>query len=289
MANKADFYQKLTSKIIEDLKSGTIPWEKPWFISKAVNAVTGKAYRGINQLNLSVVSADLNLETTDMRFLTFNQAKEKGWKIKKGSKAVAEVVFFSVIEKEPEEARIEKSEEGVTRFPLLKYSSVFHASQVDGIPEPKVLKGFEFEPNELAEKIIKASNVRVIEHPNQAFFSTGDYIGMPDRLKFKTLEGYYGTLLHELAHWTGHPNRLNRGIFNSFGSEEYAREELVAELASVFLCAETGIEYVHGNHTAYIQNWLKVLQNDPMEIKNASTKAIKAVDYLLNLAGIDRE
>lgn len=289
MANKVDFYEKLTNNIITDLQKGVIPWEKPWFVSKAINAATGKAYRGINQLNLAIVSADLMLDSVDMRFMTFNQAKAKGWNIKKGSKAVAEVVYFSVIEKEAENTGAEQAENDLIKFPLLKYSSVFHASQVEGIPEPEPIASFDFEPNALSEKIIQASNAKIIEHSSKAYYSIADYIVIPSRDKFKSLEGYYGTLLHELAHWTGHPSRLDRGMFNSFGSEDYAREELVAELASVYLCAETGIEYVSGNHTAYIQNWVKVLQNDPMEIKRASAKATQAVEYLLKLAVIDRE
>lgn len=75
MASKVDLYDKLTSKIVEDLQNGLITWEKPWFVCKAVNATTGKPYRGINQLNLATVSAELNLDSADMRFLTFNQAK----------------------------------------------------------------------------------------------------------------------------------------------------------------------------------------------------------------------
>jgi len=289
MANRLDFYGKLTNNIITDLQKGGIPWEKPWFVSKAVNVATGKAYRGINQLNLAMVSADLSLNSADMRFITFNQAKAKGWNIKRGSKAVAEVVYFSVIEKEVNTAENEQAEDGSVKFPLLKYSSVFHASQVEGIPNLEPTPSFTFEPNDIAEKIINASNAKVIQHSSKAYFSNADYIAMPSREKFKSLEGYYGTLLHELAHWTGHPSRLNRGVFNSFGSEEYAREELVAELASVFLCAETGIEHVSGNHTAYIQNWVKVLQNDPLEIKRASSRAMQAVEYLLNLAGLNSE
>jgi len=280
---------ELTNKIIAELQTGVVPWEKPWFVSKAINGCTGKSYRGINQLNLAMVSADLNLNNDDMRFVTFNQAKAKGWSIKKGAKSVAKVVYFSVIEKEAENDENGKTEDGSIKFPLLKFSYVFHASQVDGMPEPLKIPKLTFEPNDIAEKIIQVSNAKIVEHSSKAFFSSADFIGIPHRDKFKSLAGYYGTLLHELAHWTGHPNRLNRGVFNSFGSVEYAREELVAELASVYLCAETGIEYVSGNHTAYIKSWIKVLQNDPMEIKNASVKAMQAVDYLLNLAGLDRE
>ena len=289
MANKVDFYEKLTNNIIADLKRGVIPWEKPWFVSKAINAATGNAYRGINQLNLAMVSADLMLDSSDMRFMTFNQAKAKGWNIKKGSKAVAEVVFFSVIEKEAEGTENKQAEDDLIKFPLLKYSSVFHVSQVEGIPAPELVPSFDFEPNALSEIIIQASNAKIVEHSSKAYYSITDYIVIPSRDKFKSLEGYYGTLLHELAHWTGHPSRLDRGLFNSFGSEDYAREELVAELASVYLCAETGIEYVSGNHTAYIQNWVKVLQNDPLEIKRASAKAMQAVEYLLKLAGLESE
>lgn len=287
--SRNDFYAELTNKIIVDLEKGIIPWEKPWFVSKAINACTGKAYRGINQLNLAMVSADLQLDNADMRFLTFNQAKAKGWSVKKGSKSVAQVVYFSIIEKEAQCDDSEQPEEGSTKFPLLKFSSVFHASQIDGIPELPAVQKVNFEPNAIAEKIISKSNAKIIEHSSEAFFSSSDYIAIPHKDKFKSLGGYYGVLLHELAHWTGHPSRLNRGVFNTFGSEEYAREELVAELASVFLCAETGIEYVSGNHTAYIQNWIKALKNDPLEIKRASAKAMDAVDYLLNLADFESE
>ena len=281
-----DFYVELTNKIIADLEKGIIPWERPWFVSKAINACTGKAYRGINQLNLAMVSADLQLDNADMRFLTFNQAKAKGWSVKKGSKSLAQVVYFSIIEKETQKDEQEQLEEGSTKFPLLKFSSVFHASQIDGIPELPAVQKVNFEPNAIAEKIISKSNAKIVEDSSHAFFSSADYIGIPHRDKFKTVEGYYGTLLHELGHWTGHPSRLNRGVFNAFGSEEYAREELVAELASVFLSAETGIQYVSGNHTAYIGNWIHALKNDPLEIRRASSKAIQAVDYLLSIAGM---
>lgn len=285
--SKKTFFEDLTNSIIADLENNIIPWEKPWFVSSMVNGKTGNKYRGSNQLALACAISKLNIESNDSRFVTFKQAQSMGWKIKKGSKSVVDVIFFSMLEKENDNKDGSVDDE-VIKFPLLKSSAVFHASQVEGMPELQsaTFEEFQFKPNELAQKIIDASKARIVTDPNRAYFSHADYIAVPPKEKFKSIEGYYGTLLHELAHWTGHKSRLNRDMNGRFGSEKYAREELVAEIASVFLCAETGIQYQAGNHTAYIKNWIQVLKSDPMEIHRASKKAMQVVEYLLDLAGI---
>lgn len=288
MAN-VEFYQKIVDGLIADLQKGEVPWEKPWFVSRAINAVTGHEYRGINQINLALTSMHLGLEANAMQFLTFKQAQAIGLNIRRGEKAVAEVVFFSMQQGKLTKEGGSDTEELIL-YPLVKFSHVFHVSQVEGNFDFGILEKKCFETEHLAEQIILASNAKIITHQSQAFYSPEqDYIAVPPKEHFKSPSGYYGTIMHELAHWTGHLGRLNRPeVMQYFGSEAYAREELVAELASVFLCSETGIEFQTGNHTAYIQNWLKILQGNPMEILQASKKATLAVEYLLNLAGVKR-
>lgn len=285
---KSDFYENLTNNLITELEKGVVPWEQPWFSrnSKPFNPVSGKHYQGVNFLNLSLIASTLKLDLTDPRFMTFNQAKQKGWQVKKGSKSVANVVYFSILEKEEIEANDQGNDEAVlNKFALLKYSPVFHASQIEGIPELNLptTKTFEFEPNLLAQSIIDSSKAVITTDSAGAYYSpTNDVIAIPPINSFKSQAGYYGTLLHELGHWTGHASRLNRSFGYSANLEEYAREELVAELASVFLCAETGIEFQAGNHSAYIGSWLKALKGDKLEIKRASSQAMQVVNYLLN-------
>jgi antirestriction protein ArdC len=284
MTKNAEIYEDLTKNIIADLKKGNIPWEKPWFASKPTNAITGKGYSGFNHLNLNMIASKLQLEVSDLRFLTFNQANANGYKIKKGEKSVGKVLYFSMIDKTDAEDQntlvVDRDKTASKNIPFLKHFPVFHASQVEGIPvySPAI----RFDANNLAEEIIQKSNAKVIKNQLKAFYSpSADLIGMPNIECFKSMEGYYGTLLHELGHWTGHSSRLNRNIENTFGTELYAKEELVAELASIFLCAETGIQYQAGNHQAYINKWIKVLKDDALEIKKASSQAMRIVSYLL--------
>ncbi len=285
--SKKTFFEELTNTIISDLEHNVISWEQPWFSARIVNGKTGHIYQGSNQLTLACAISKLNIENNDSRFITFKQAQSMGWRIKKGAKSIADVIFFSIVEKSTDNQDVEE----FTKFPLLKTTPVFHASQVEGMPEyePVNYERLILEPNVLAQKIVTATNVRIITDPTKAYFSHMDYIGMPSENCFKSREGYYGTLLHEIAHWTGHRSRLNRDMSGRFGSELYAREELVAELASVFLCAETGIQYQPGNHTAYIKNWIKILKSDPMEIHKASKRAMAVVEYLLKMVEVENE
>lgn len=282
MSNRLEIYVRLTNQIVKNLENQIIPWEQPWFQNGSFNAVTGKRYRGINHLSLSMALVSSGMQTNDPRFLTFKQAQSNGWKVKKGEKSFSSVVFFKMMEVEDE-----NDDGNSKKFPLLKQSAVFHASQIDGIPEYIPAGNLELEPNKLAQRIVDASGVKIVEHPDKAFFSGLDFIGMPPIQDFKSSDLYYGTLMHEMGHWTGFHTRLNRHQFSSSSSPEYAEEELIAELASVFLCAETGIHYPAGNHNAYIKYWVQKLKGDPMEIHKASKKAMEAVQYLLQLANID--
>jgi antirestriction protein ArdC len=279
-----DRYQEVTDKIVAMLESGRKPWQNPWdragaaIMSRPINAATGKPYSGINHVVL--LANDLSMETGDPRWCTYNKAKEKGWQVKAGSKAET-IYFYSKIE-----LKSELDEDGNPKsIPMLKAFPVFHASQMDNIPEFKpVAKPHDWSVIEAAEEIIRNSGALVRHGGDRAFYSpTTDHIQMPPKEAFKSVEGYAATKLHELGHWTGHESRLARTFGKSFGDEAYAKEELRAELASAFLASELGVSAELENHKNYIASWLEALKNDKREIFRAARDAQKIADYVLGL------
>ena len=278
-----DRYQEVTDKIVAMLEAGRKPWINPWdkngaaMMGRPVNAVTGKAYSGINHMIL--LSSDLAMQTGDPRWCTYNKAAEKKWQVRKGSKAET-IYFYSRIE-----LKNELDDEGNPKsIPLLKAFPVFHASQIDGIPEyVSVNRNHNWPVIEAAEEIIRGSGADVRIGGNQAYYSPAtDHIQMPPKESFHTVEGYAATKLHELGHWTGHSSRLNRTFGKAFGDENYAMEELRAELASAFIGSELGLTAELENHTSYIGSWLEKLKNDKREIFRAAKDAQKIADLVLN-------
>ena len=218
------------------------------------------------------------------------QWNELGGKIKKGSKSEI-VVFWKITETEEKKADGTKEKKQIA---LLRYYNVFHISQVDGV-EPKKREVHEIEPIEQAEIIAK--NYLEREHiayeqtaSNEAYYSPSrDMIHLPLTEQFKGKEEYYSTLFHEMAHSTGHKSRIARletGLVASFGTETYSKEELVAEIGSASLLNQLGIETDRSfrNSASYIQSWIQVLKNDIRFIVSATSKAEKAVKYILNEA-----
>lgn len=277
-------YEMVTERIITELEKGNIPWDKPWTgtQSGAYNRITNKPYSLLNQMLLR----------NNGEYASFKQWSNLGGKIKKGAKSEF-VVFWKITEIEDKKAdgTIEKK-----LIPLLRYYNVFHISQVDGV-EPKERKTYDIKPVENADKILNDYLTR--EHikveqtaSNEAYYSPNrDLIHLPLTEQFKSVEGYYETFIHESIHSTGHSSRLNRlhtGINASFGSETYSKEELCAELGSAFLMNMLGIETDKSfrNASSYIQGWLEVLRNDNRFIISASSKAEKAVEYILNVKSI---
>lgn len=280
MAN-FNIYEEITNRIISQLEEGKIPWNKPWsgVVNGAYNRVSKKPYSLLNQMLLK----------HDGEYATYKQWSDLGGKVKKGEKSEI-VVFWKIMNvEEVKDGKVEKKS-----IPLLKYINVFHVSQVDGV-EPKDIKPVEHEPIEEAEKIkngyIERENI-VIEEivTNEAYYSPMmDYIQVPCKKQYKDIAEFYGTLFHEMVHSTGHKDRLGRldtGVkLASFGSEDYSKEELVAEIGSAFLMNYIGIETpkTFKNNAAYIQSWLKVLRNDNRFIVSASSKAEKAMKYILGI------
>ena len=292
---KMGFREELTEKIIADLEKGVIPWEKPWEageanIERPYNAVTGRAYNGGNAFALFYSG------NTDPRWATFKQVQDAGWKVKAGSKGTRIEFWTTGNEKQVKDTdgKPVKDADGNPvkekyeyNRPVSKTYHVFNGSQIEGIPPlpEKNKEQQKWESVEKAEQLIQNSKADIRhDQADRAFYhSKTDSIHLPDKASFPDKEKYYGTALHELGHWTGHQTRLNRDLGNGFGSEQYAKEELRAELASAFLSMETSIKPNIGQHAAYIQSWVKVLKNDKHEIFRASRDADKITDYVLEL------
>lgn len=267
MNNKV--YTYVTERILEALKNGTIPWQKPWKAGLPINYVSRKAYRGINLLLLN----------RSGEYLTWNQITKLGGKVKKGSKSEM-VVFFKLID---------SKEDPDKKIPLLRYYRVFHISDVDGIPSILDAQTEENKTITTCEDIVKQYNeVEIVNDTDKrAFYTpTNDIINIPRMNVFVSSEEYYSTLFHEMVHSTGHKSRLNRFTspdqFN-FGSHDYSKEELVAEIGSAMLCTITDIEKnTIDNSAAYIDSWIKALENDHKLIVQAANKAQAAVEYITN-------
>ena len=278
---KFNIYEEVTNRIIKQLESGIIPWHKPWsgVASGAYNRISKKPYSLLNQMLLE----------HDGEYATYKQWSDLGGKIKKGEKSEI-VVFWKILKvEEIKDGKVEKK-----TIPLLKYINVFHVSQVEGV-EPKTTKLIEHKPIEEAEKIkndyASRENLLIKELiTDRAFYSPSkDFIQVPCKEQYKDIMEFYSTLFHEMVHSTGHRDRLKRldcsVQFASFGSEDYSKEELIAEIGSAFLMNHIGIETskTFKNSTAYIQSWLEVLKNDNRFIVSASSKAEKAMKYILGI------
>lgn len=284
---------QVAEKLIEQLKADTAPWQKPWSSDNLpafelpYNVQTGNRYKGINTLML------LLAEREDPRWMTFKQAAASDWQVKKGEKGtmIQFVKTAAQQTKRDEKGKPVLNEHGQPlkinvklAKPIITTAWVFNAEQISGIPplERADINSLGWDPLERAENLIERSGA-IIHHVrgDRAFYSPiNDQITMPLREQFDALDKYYATVLHELGHWTGHADRLDRSIINRFGTEDYAREELRAEIASLLIGQEFQIGHDPGQHAAYVDSWIRVLQEAPFEIHNAAADAEKIFNYL---------
>lgn len=272
-------YEIVTERIIKSLESGVIPWKKPWKTGMPMNFVSKKPYRGINPFLLTGRKSPY--------WMSFKQMVALGGKLKEDDKKASMVIFWKFVDTD------EKDDDGKTKkAPMLRYYNVFNLDQIEGIEVPEEEK-LEFTPIEQADKIITGYTFRngpSILHLNEGkacYSPSADSITMPQKESFIGVGEYYSTLFHEMVHSTGHKSRLARPEVMDiirFGSDTYAQEELVAEIGSSFLQAETGIENtaVQQNSEAYIKSWIQKLQNDKKFVVIASAKAQRAVDHILD-------
>ena len=281
---RASLYDEVTATIIAQLEAGVFPWVRPWSATNVApglpcNAVTRRAYSGINILVLWGAVIEGGYPSQD--WLTFRQAQSAGGTVRKGERG--RTVFYAD-RFVPKSGREQGDDPGEPcAVPFLKRFTVFNAAQCDGLSEdlihdPAPLP--EREPHEAAEALIVATGADVRIGGNEAYYSPqGDYVAVPPQPAFLHQIDYYRTALHELGHWTGHATRLDRDQTGAFGSDRYAREELVAELTSAFLCETLGIE-AHVRHADYLASWLAVLRADNRAIFRAASHASKAADWL---------
>lgn len=272
-------YEMVTNRIMEELEKGIIPWQKPWggMEGGAVSGTTGKPYSLLNQMILGKPGM----------YFTFNQIQKLGGRVRKGEKAQMVVFWKQVPAKEVDKQTGEQREKLV---PMLRYYSVFHLDQIDGmniVPTAEPQKSATHaQADEIISAYIQRSGVE-LEHriSDEAYYSpSADRVVLPMMEQFNSTAEYYGTVFHELAHSTGHRSRLDRLRATAhFGNESYSKEELVAEIGAAALMNHVGLENASTfrNSTAYIQSWLTALRNDKRMIVSAASRAEKAVDYIL--------
>lgn len=287
---KKNIAEEITSRILEDLEKGVMPWVEPLKAggrrALPVNASTKKAYRGINTFVLWNEAKKKGF--SNPAWLTFNQASELGGRVKKGEKGTR-VVFYKRLSKTKslnlkDEVVLEEQ-----AFWVLRTYTVFNLDQVEGLEglRPKAVTVELSRAMEEADRLLKSSGAVIFHREIEwAFYrKEEDFIALPYRESFKTPQGYYMSALHELTHWTGHPSRLNREAGKRFGDNAYAFEELIAEMGAAFLCASVGIPY-DTQHASYIESWVKILKDHKKAIFTAAAKAQAATDFLLKA---DRE
>jgi antirestriction protein ArdC len=285
----------VTARIVAELEAGRFPWVQPWAGSAGLeaggiapglprNALTSRTYSGINVLILW--GAVIERGYPSQGWLTYRQAASVGGSVRKGESGTP-VVYADRFVPEAEKTRARESGEDARAVSFLKRFTVFNVAQCEGLP-PDFLSAFadpaplpECEVVPLAEQVIAASGVDFRIGGAKAFYvPSADYVQVPPQPAFFDQINYYRTCLHELTHAVGHASRLGRNLTNPFGSKDYAREELIAEMGGAFLCAALGIVPTV-RHADYLGAWLEVLREDSRAVFRAASQASKAADWLL--------
>ena len=283
MAEKFDLYAHVTDSIIASIEAGTPAWRKPWTGDKGGAPFplrsNGEPYSGINVLMLWLAADAKGYRAP--RWFTYRQAQEAGGQVRKGEKSDT-VVKYGTFDREDKDTGEDR------RLPYLKAYRVFNAEQIDGLPadyfgapaEPARDLGTEADPSLDAFFAATGANIRTSDDPRAYYDPAADHIHMPPIATFHDAAGYYGTLAHEACHWTGHKSRLDR--FSRFTDRKaYAFEELIAEIGNCMTCARLGLTPDFSQSGAYVQSWLRSLQDDRRLIFKAASEAQKAAEWLM--------
>lgn len=287
-ADRTNFYDDITAKIIADLEAGRVPWVQPWGtpavgapLAMPQNASTGRRYSGINVLILwgAVIEHGYPCQS----WLTFKQAKALGGSVREGESGTT-VIKVGRFTPEGEQQRAAQTGEDAPSIPFMKRYKVFNVAQCEGLPEdvsavaPPPPPGM-IEPT--VEALIRATGIDFRIGGNRAcYVPSRDFVMVPPPQAYFEPINWHRTALHEMGHATGHPARLNRDSSGSFGTKKYAFEELVAEITAAFCCASLGIVPTV-RHADYIGSWLEVLREDNRAVVRAASLASKAADWLL--------
>ena len=277
---KKSVFEIATERIVTLLESGTNPWKKTWSSTTTLppmNYASKRVYSGINFFLLSMLE--------NPYFMTYKQISQQGGHVKKGAKS--EIVFYWLWSYfDADGNKVKEESQAVKKVPSLRYYRVFNALDIEGInfeyPEPPQIKSNE--KYQHCEELVQSrgADIRHI-NKNQPYYNfVKDFINMPTIESFDHSDFYYSTLFHELGHWTGGKQRLNRDFPERHADEKYCKEELVAEMVSAFLCAEMKIDNndLTENHAAYLQGWIKALKGDSKLIITAASAAQKAFTFL---------
>ena len=278
-------YAEVTDRIIAELEAGRLPWVQPWGecgaeVGMPCNAGTGRRYSGVNVLTLWV--AAMRGGYSSQRWLTYRQAQAWGGNVRKGE--IGTGVCYADRFTPKDQGEGERDGEEARQIAFLKRFTVFNVDQCEGlgpdlVAAPVALAEDQIVP--VADDLIAASGVDFRVGGLEAFYLPAeDLVVVPPRRAYFDEINAYRTWLHELVHATGHASRLGRDLTNPFGSAGYAREELIAEMGSAFLCASLGIVPTV-RHADYIGSWLEVLRDDSRAIFRAASAASKAADWLL--------
>ena len=296
-----DYHAAFATKVKDQIEQGVAPWQKPWKPGERrlpENIQSGRSYRGGNSVYLSVTQTAKGY--SDNRWATYKQIKDMGGQVRKGEKAT-HVLFYKFDDERKEQppgavdtpapSPDGPAERERTRPPMVRCYAVFNVEQADGLTLERRDEDRDTEPewkaHQTAERVIQESGVPVRhERGDRAYYNLQtDKVTLPEREQFATANGYYQTALHELGHATGHPARMDRDTLTqgvgSFGSTEYAREELRAEMSAMMTGERVGIGHDGSRGAAYVEGWLKALEQDPKEIYKAAADAQKISDYLM--------
>ena len=295
-APRRDVEAEITARVIEALEGGTVPWSKPWTAAGLLptSFSTGRAYRGINVWLLSMTAAAKGYGSP--YWLTYRQAEEHGGNVRKGEKGTL-VVFWKILKVADKDPAAKK--DATKNVPLMRHYVVFNLEQTENVAVPPRFAPVEQpEPPSIDEAVgevlagyVDGPSLRHVISDRAYYSPSDDAITLPEQAQFATGAGYASTLFHELTHSTGHPSRLDRFVRDGepqhFGSEKYAREELVAEMGAAMLGAITGVDTQTDQNAAYVANWLGALKGDKSLVVSAAQKAQKAVDRIMPVAATE--
>lgn len=274
--------------ILQELKKGAKEWRQCWrdtLGTRPINGTTLRRYRGYNWICLSLRMKKKGWK--DSRFFTQKQLEAMGGHVLEGQKPTK--IRFSIYRPFSDQSS-NRDRDHLGSF-VIRYFEVFNAEQCEGLPAfPKTFKQ-EWEPYETAEKVINSSGIEILydQDSRQFYRPSEDKVHLTPRENFPKADDFYCTAFHELAHATGHESRLKRDIRNCFGSENYAREELVAEIASMMMCSKLGIASgeIENNHLGYLDSWGSILKDTPSEIIKACNAAERICQWLLSRVEVD--
>lgn len=286
---KASIYETITSQIVTAIEEGAGLYKMPWHRARAditnpVNVTSGRSYRGLNIVTLWMIAEARQYGSGS--WATYQQWQEKGAQVRKGEKSASVFFWKNLNEWQDSEQAAGSSEEDCnrTRFVARAYN-VFNAEQVDGYEAPAMPELSEKERIARAEAFFAAIPAKITDGTRACYIPSEDRVEMVPFDRFKEAKGYYSVLAHELTHWSGAKQRLDRDLSGRFGSESYGIEELVAELGAAFIAGQLGLpSEPRTDHAPYIASWLKVLKSDSRAIFTAASKAQAAADYLAGFA-----